>query len=118
MGLSSSVDVGNAAAITDDLKSSDLPHSFAENAESDYLLLSECSNVIADESRDRCVLCGINFEMFFDQEDGEWKYKNCLEKSILSNDDYDSNDMLVHVTCWKGLGSPEFLTQDQILHAT
>lgn len=117
MGLSSSANIGNATTITGDRKSSDPLHSFAENTEPDNLLQLESNSVVADESRDRCVLCGINFEMFFDQEDGEWKYKNCVEKSVWSDDDNDTNDMLVHATCWKGLGCPEFLTQDQILHA-
>ena len=81
------------------------------------------TTVIADESRDRCLLCGINFAMFFDQEDGEWKYKNCIEKSVEQDDGptMDEKDelenVLVHVTCWEGLGSPECLTPDQIRHA-
>jgi len=80
--------------------------------------------VIADETRDRCILCGINFAMFFDQEDGEWKYKNCTEKTVLKDDEgpladeeEESQSVLVHETCWDGLGRPEFLTADQILHA-
>jgi len=81
------------------------------------------TTVIADESRDRCLLCGINFAMFFDQEDREWKYKNCIEKSVEQDDGptMDEKDelenVLVHVTCWEGLGSPECLTPDQIRHA-
>ena len=84
---------------------------------------STLSTVIADETRDRCLICGINFAMYFDQEDGEWKYKNCIEKSV-EHDDGPTIDeaeevqsVLVHMTCWEGLGSPEFLTPDQIRHA-
>jgi pre-mRNA cleavage complex 2 protein Pcf11 len=81
------------------------------------------STVIADETRDRCILCGINFAMFFDQEDGEWKYKNCIEKTVeedegpLADEENESKLVLVHATCWDGLGRPEILTADQILHA-
>lgn len=86
---------------------------------------SPTSTVIADETRDRCTLCGINFAMFFDQEDGEWKYKNCIEKSVwkdegptMEEEEEEEESHLVHVSCWEGLGSPEFLTADQILHAS
>jgi len=76
------------------------------------------TTVIADETRDRCILCGINFDMFFDQDDTEWKYKNCTEKKVGHDrpamDAEDSEAVLVHVTCWEGLGSPEHLTADQI----
>ena len=77
--------------------------------------------MIADESRDRCILCGINFAMFFDQDDGEWKYRNCIEKNVEQDgptmDGEDLEPVLVHMTCWEGLGSPDTLTPDQILHA-
>lgn len=75
------------------------------------------SIVTADESRDKCVICGINFEMHFDQDDGEWKYSNCREIEVLNDDvaEEESQDMLVHVTCHRGLGSPEFLIADQAL---
>ena len=80
------------------------------------------STVIADETRDRCILCGINFAMFFDQEDGEWKYRNCTEKNVEHDgptmDEEEMEPVLVHMTCWEGLGSPETLTPDQIRHAT
>ncbi len=73
--------------------------------------------VTADESRDRCVICGINFKMHFDQDDGEWKYRNCKEVEVLNDDvaEEESENMLVHVTCLRGLGSPHVLTIDQIL---
>ncbi|KAL7548196.1 hypothetical protein ACHAWF_011488 [Thalassiosira exigua] len=79
------------------------------------------ATVVADETRDRCVLCGINFAMFFDQDDGEWKYRNCIEKNVEHDGptmDEETEAVLVHVTCWEGLGSPEFLTPDQIRHAS
>ena len=82
---------------------------------------SELATVIADETRDRCILCGINFAMFFDQEDGEWKYKNCTEKNVELDgptmDGEETEAVLVHVTCIEGLGNPEFLTADQVRHA-
>ncbi len=73
--------------------------------------------VTADESRDRCAICGINFAMHFDQEEGEWKYKNCREVKVLNDDaaERDSELALVHVTCHRGLGSPGVLSQDQVL---
>ncbi|KAL9188463.1 hypothetical protein ACHAXT_006841 [Thalassiosira profunda] len=79
------------------------------------------ATVLADETRDRCLLCGINFAMFFDQDEGEWKYKNCVEKSVEQDgptmDEGENEAVLVHATCWEGLGSPEVLTADQIRHA-
>lgn len=100
-------------------KTSDPLHPSADNAADDTP--SASTTVIADETRDRCILCGINFDMFFDQEDGEWKYRNCTEKNVwkdgASADGDELDAMLAHVTCWEGLGSPEFLTADQILHA-
>ncbi len=71
----------------------------------------------ADESRDRCAICGINFKMFFDNEDGIYKYNNCREIEVLNDEAAvnDSEDMLVHVTCWRNLGSPELLTAEQII---
>mmetsp|Transcript_16844 Transcript_16844/g.31900 ORF Transcript_16844/g.31900 Transcript_16844/m.31900 type:complete len:339 (+) Transcript_16844:2-1018(+) len=73
--------------------------------------------VSADESRDKCAICGINFNMQFDQDEGEWKYNNCKEIEVLNDDvaEKESESMLVHVTCLRGLGSPEVLTIDQVL---
>ena len=73
--------------------------------------------VLADETRDRCLICGINFGMFFDQDEGEFMYKNCKEVRV-ENDETainESEDVFVHVTCLRGLGSPAFLTMDQVL---
>jgi len=74
----------------------------------------------ADESRDRCVICGINFKMFFDNENGIYMYNNCREIEVLNDDaaEKESESMLVHVTCWRGLGSPDVLTSDQALQET
>lgn len=71
----------------------------------------------ADESRDKCVVCGINFKMYFDNDDGAYKYKNCKEIEVMNDDvaENESDMMLVHVTCWNGLGSPETLDIDQTL---
>jgi pre-mRNA cleavage complex 2 protein Pcf11 len=82
---------------------------------------TESTTVVADETRDRCVLCGINFAMFFDQDDGEWKYRNCKEMNVDEDDgptldDEEVEPVLVHVTCWDGLGCPNVLTPDQIRH--
>ena len=73
--------------------------------------------VPADESRDRCAICGVNFEMFFDQDEGDWQYKNCKEIDVLNDDvaEEESEKKLVHVTCLRGLGSPHVLTMDQVL---
>lgn len=74
----------------------------------------------ADESRDRCVICGINFKMVFDNNDGIYMYTNCREIEVLNDDaaEKESEQMLVHVTCWRGLGSPNELTSDQALQET
>ena len=55
--------------------------------------------------------------MHFDQDDGEWKYRNCKEIEVLNDDvaEEESESMLVHVTCLRGLGSPHVLTIDQVL---
>jgi pre-mRNA cleavage complex 2 protein Pcf11 len=80
------------------------------------------NTVIADESRDRCSLCGINFAMFFDQDDGEWKYRNCMESNVENDgptmEEEDCDPVLVHVTCWEGLGCPTVLGLDEIRHST
>lgn len=84
--------------------------------------ITSSSMVPADETRDRCVVCGIPFQMVFDNDDGVYKYKNCLEILLLhDNEDndvaiqVDSQQQLVHVTCWNGLGQPTVLTYDQTL---
>jgi pre-mRNA cleavage complex 2 protein Pcf11 len=73
--------------------------------------------VAADESRDKCVICGIHFKMEFDNDDGIYKYSNSREIEVLNDDaaERESETMLVHVTCWRGLGSPPVLTLDQTL---
>jgi len=85
-------------------------------AEASQMDDAKLSTVIADDSRTKCVLCGSNFTSHFDQEEGEWKYSNCCEANVLNNDaaDKEFEAMLVHVTCLRGLGSPEFLTMDQV----
>ncbi|GFH52277.1 pre-mRNA cleavage complex 2 protein Pcf11 [Chaetoceros tenuissimus] len=69
----------------------------------------------ADESKDRCAICGINFNMHFDQDEGEWKYKNCREIEVLNDDvaEEESEMMYVHVTCQRNLGV-DILTRDQV----
>ena len=54
----------------------------------------------ADESRDRCVICGINFKMFFDNDDGIYKYSNCREIEVLNDEaaEKESDLLLVHVS--------------------
>jgi pre-mRNA cleavage complex 2 protein Pcf11 len=71
----------------------------------------------ADEARDRCVICGINFKMTFDNENGMYVYTNCREMKVLNDDaaEKEFESMLVHVTCWRGLGSPDVLTADETL---
>jgi pre-mRNA cleavage complex 2 protein Pcf11 len=70
----------------------------------------------ADETRDRCVICGIQFQMF-SGDDGEYKYRNCREIEVLNDDAAatESDLQLVHGTCWTGLGGPDTLTADQTL---
>lgn len=71
----------------------------------------------ADEARECCAVCGINFQMFFDNDDGIYKYENCREIKVFNDDAAatESTQMFVHVTCWMNLGSPECLTADQTL---
>jgi pre-mRNA cleavage complex 2 protein Pcf11 len=72
---------------------------------------------VADESRDKCTVCGLKFNMFFDNDDGVYKYRNCHEIEVVNDDvaENESEMMLVHVTCWRGLGSPSTLDIDQTL---
>lgn len=69
----------------------------------------------ADETRDHCVVCGNLFKMVMDHEEDEYVYENCREITVINDDAAatESTEQLVHVTCWKGLGSPEELTFDQ-----
>lgn len=80
----------------------------------------ETSTMPADEIRDRCAICGLNFKMYFDNDEGMYQYKNCREISVLNDDaaERDSEEVFVHVTCWNGLGSPQVLTMDQALQDT
>jgi pre-mRNA cleavage complex 2 protein Pcf11 len=73
--------------------------------------------VPADEARDRCVICGINFKMVFDNDDGIYKDTNCREVEVLNDEAVvtESDEALVHVTRWRNLGSPDQLTFEQTL---
>mmetsp|Transcript_12199 Transcript_12199/g.13904 ORF Transcript_12199/g.13904 Transcript_12199/m.13904 type:complete len:577 (-) Transcript_12199:45-1775(-) len=84
----------------------------------DTEISSSC--VLADETRSKCVMCGIPFEMFFDHDDvGDWMYSNCKEVTAYNDDaaEQESEQLLVHLTCFQGLGSPDYLTMDQVLQA-
>mmetsp|Transcript_20589 Transcript_20589/g.50553 ORF Transcript_20589/g.50553 Transcript_20589/m.50553 type:complete len:548 (+) Transcript_20589:116-1759(+) len=72
---------------------------------------------LADEARDRCVICGLNFKMYFDNEDGVFKYKNCREIEVLNDETAikESEEMLVHVSCWRNMGCPPQLNPEQAL---
>jgi len=43
---------------------------------------------------------------------------NCREIEMLNDDaaEVESEQVLIHVTCWRGLGSPVEITSDQALH--
>jgi CID domain len=80
--------------------------------------------VPADESRDTCVVCGLKFVMFFDTNEGQYKYRNCREIPVdmemesdvaLENDD-EPDIQFVHGTCWIGLGEPNSLSHDQTIY--
>ena len=87
------------------------------NTEEDDATDPETFTMPADESRDRCAICGINFQMFFDNEDGIYKYSDCREIEVLNDEAVakESELVLVKVSVWRNLGSPEFLTPDQVL---
>ena len=78
---------------------------------------AESTNVHADENRSRCVVCGNPFVMYFDQEEGAYMYKDCREIDLLNDEaaEEESEKVLVKIRCLQGLGSPEFLTSDQVL---
>jgi pre-mRNA cleavage complex 2 protein Pcf11 len=100
-----------------------LPHDTTDEKDSESSNNNNTSNnsnaestVPADETRDRCVICGIQFQMF-SGDDGEYKYRNCREIEVLNDDAAatESDFQLVHGTCWTGLGEPDTLTADQTL---
>jgi len=81
----------------------------------------QTSTVPADETRERCVVCGLKFRMHFDDEEGMYRYGNCREIRVENDADvaeHEFDDVLCHVTCWRGLGSPDVLTSDQALQDT
>jgi pre-mRNA cleavage complex 2 protein Pcf11 len=82
---------------------------------------AESTTIVANEAHNRCMLCGISFAMFFDQDDVEWNYMNCKEINVEDKgplmDVEELEPVLVHFMCWEGLGSPRFLLPDQIHHA-
>jgi pre-mRNA cleavage complex 2 protein Pcf11 len=98
--------------------------------------------VVADEARDTCVICGRRFIMYFDSQEGEYKYRNCISIPMRSQHDNDNDDLdhdvgldddddedeqningthktlqpqLIHGTCWIGLGQPETISYDQTI---
>lgn len=89
------------------------------DAEINDMKNKESTTVYADENRSRCVICGNPFEMYFDQEVGDHMYKNCREIELLNDEasEEESENVLVHIRCLLGLGSPELLTMDQVLQA-
>ena len=46
-----------------------------------------------------------------------YKYRNCREIEVMNDDvaENESEMMLAHFTCWRGLGSPATLDIDQTL---
>jgi pre-mRNA cleavage complex 2 protein Pcf11 len=97
------------------------PYSTTTTTTTNTALVEDTTALVpADESRDRCILCGIHFKMVFDNDQGVYCYSNCREIQVLNDDAAatESDDLLVHVTCWKGLGSPETITSDQTIQET
>jgi pre-mRNA cleavage complex 2 protein Pcf11 len=102
--------------------------------------------VVADESRDTCIICNRRFQMYFDHVEGQYKYQNCRNILMrnkdddeeendhdvgLDNDEDDNDDhhnvthsssstsssfQLIHGTCWIGLGQPETISYDQTIY--
>jgi len=71
---------------------------------------------IADEKRSKCIICGISFEMVFDQLVSDFMYTNCYEMDLLQEEEVQEEEkVLVHETCRRGLGCPEYLTMNQVL---
>ena len=89
----------------------------SDNVDVNNLNDAQLTSVRADENRSKCVICGNPFEMYFDQEVGDHMYKNCREIELLNDEaaEEESELTLVHIRCLQGLGSPEFLTMDQVL---
>ena len=74
-------------------------------------------SVLADEYRSKCVICGKNFDIYFDDDKSDFMYRNAREIEVLLDDAAaaDSEMVLVHSSCHKRLGCPESLNSDQIL---
>jgi pre-mRNA cleavage complex 2 protein Pcf11 len=77
---------------------------------------AEASTHLADETRSKCRICGINFHMVFDNEEGDYMYSNCREMTVVPPPASTEEQVLVHFTCLNALGSPATLTSDQILN--
>jgi pre-mRNA cleavage complex 2 protein Pcf11 len=101
----------------DVLATAALGASIATNSSAPEVTDPESFTCPADETQDRCAICDLNFKMFFDNDDGIYKYKNCKEIIVMMDDTAmnDTEQMLVHVTCWRALGSPDVLDMDQVL---
>lgn len=70
----------------------------------------------ADETRSKCRICGVSFEMYFDQHESDFMYRNCFEMDLLQEEEVQEPEkVLVHETCRRGLGSPEYLNMNQVL---
>lgn len=110
-GESKAQESASAAAETGDAKDANGTSTEDDNRD------PESFTTPADESKDRCSICGINFKMFFDNDNGIYMYTNAREIEVLNDEAAAkaSEDMLVHVTCWRNLGSPDVLTADQTM---
>merc|ERR1711970_1122067 len=49
----------------------------------------------ADETRSKCRICGVNFDMIFHNQHGDFMYKNCIEMDVLELES-DEGKVLVH----------------------
>jgi pre-mRNA cleavage complex 2 protein Pcf11 len=74
-------------------------------------------NVVpVNEEQDHCVICGRKFSIQYDSRSGSYMYENCREIEVLQSDvSAETAIVFVHVTCWRGLGSPDALIDDQIV---
>lgn len=79
--------------------------------------VSDLPKVLADENRPKCVICGNVFDMYYDDEDGEFMYRNAMEIDVELDDAAvdETENVLVHFTCHKRLGAPAILSSDQLL---
>eukprot|EP00816_Leptocylindrus_hargravesii_P002500 CAMPEP_0196805444 /NCGR_PEP_ID=MMETSP1362-20130617/5207_1 /TAXON_ID=163516 /ORGANISM="Leptocylindrus danicus, Strain CCMP1856" /LENGTH=551 /DNA_ID=CAMNT_0042178359 /DNA_START=79 /DNA_END=1731 /DNA_ORIENTATION=+ len=70
--------------------------------------------VPADENRSNCLICGKTFDIYYNDDEEEYMYRDAIEIEVLNDEAAleESEQILVHCTCHRRLGAPKLLTAD------